>query len=128
MRSTLSPPSAELSQRERTILASPFSTNKIYIQNVGSPPIFYPYPPGDITKMYLHIGNNKTVRESEITAVFDADTATMSPITKKFLKIAQAKNKLHTVTLDVPKSIIVMADGTVYLAQVASSTIVGRVN
>ena len=78
--------------------------------------------------MYLHIGNNKTVRESEITAVFDADTATMSPITKKFLKIAQAKNKLHTVTFDVPKSIIVMSDGTVYLAQVASSTIVGRVN
>ena len=61
--------------------------------------------------MYLHIGNNMTIREKDIIGVFDADTATVSQTTKKFLTAAQKKGKLITVSEDIPKSMIVTDGG-----------------
>ena len=36
--------------------------------------------------MYLHVGNNKNIRERDIIGIFDADNATVARETKKYLK------------------------------------------
>lgn len=33
--------------------------------------------------MYLHVGNNKNIKLSDIVGIFDTDTATISKNTKK---------------------------------------------
>ena len=39
--------------------------------------------------MFLHAGNNKTIRETDIIGIFDADTATVDDTTKDFLRRAE---------------------------------------
>ena len=77
--------------------------------------------------MYIYLGNNKSVRRCDIEAIFDLDTATVSTHTRAYLHNAQARGKLITLGLDLPKSFIVMKDGTVYLSPHNSSTIAGSV-
>ena len=38
--------------------------------------------------MYLHIGNNRNIRTTDVIGIFDADSATVSAVTKKFLSAA----------------------------------------
>lgn len=61
--------------------------------------------------MYLHIGNNRTVRSGELVGVFDTDAATVSPITRKYLSAAQKKGQVLSATDDIPKSFVVIAAG-----------------
>ena len=35
--------------------------------------------------MYLHVGNNQNIRIRDIIGIFDADTATVSSVTKKYI-------------------------------------------
>jgi hypothetical protein len=41
--------------------------------------------------MYLHVGNNKNIREKSIIGIFDTDTSTVSTITRKFLSGAEKR-------------------------------------
>jgi len=66
--------------------------------------------------MYLHIGENKAVRKKDIVAIFDMDSATVSSVTKKFLSSAQRAGKVRALGYDLPRTFIVMRDGTVYLS------------
>ena len=77
--------------------------------------------------MYLHIGNGVSIKDDSIIGIFDLDTATVSTHTRAYLHNAQARGKLITLGLDLPKSFIVMKDGTVYLSPHNSSTIAGSV-
>jgi len=76
--------------------------------------------------MFLHIGNNKNLRQREVVGIFDSDTATVSPITKEFLKNKQRENKLFSASDELPKSFIVMANGEVWLSQLSTSALLGR--
>lgn len=90
--------------------------------------------------MYLHIGNNKTVPSGDLVGIFDADSATVSATTKKFLSAAQKRGKIRSATVDLPKSFVVVAppkkkkrkgakasDGDrVYLSQLAPTSLAGR--
>ena len=97
--------------------------------------------------MYLHIGNNRTVPSGDLVGIFDADSATVSAITRKFLSAAQKSGKLHSATGDLPKSFVVVApekkrkkaanakkigkkipggEGKVYLSQLAPASLAGR--
>ncbi|MBO5356182.1 MAG: DUF370 domain-containing protein [Clostridia bacterium] len=66
--------------------------------------------------MYLHIGENKVVRKKDIVAIFDMDSATVSSVTKKYLSNAQKEGKVKALGFDLPRTFIVMRDGTVYLS------------
>ena len=77
--------------------------------------------------MYLYLGSNKSVRGSEVEAIFDLDTATVSTHTRAYLHNAQARGKLITLGLDLPKSFVLMRDGTVYLSPHNSSTIASSI-
>ncbi len=66
--------------------------------------------------MYLHIGENKVVRKKDIVAIFDMDSATVSSVTKKYLSNAQKEGRVKALGFDLPRTFIVMRDGTVYLS------------
>ena len=61
-----------------------------------------------------------------MVGIFDSDTATVSPITKEFLKNKQRENKLFSASDELPKSFIVIANGEVWLSQLSTSALLGR--
>ena len=77
--------------------------------------------------MYLHVGNNKSLRLKEIIGIFDMDTATMSLKTQTYLKSAEKQGKTETLFDDVPKSFIVTDDGKVYFSQISVTSLMGRI-
>ena len=79
--------------------------------------------------MYLHVGNNQNIRIREIIGIFDADTATVSAVTKKYISAANAKKIIQFASEELPKSFVVCAapEGQrVYLSQLNSSTLLRR--
>ncbi len=80
--------------------------------------------------MYLHIGNNLNIREKNIIGIFDADTATVSAVTKKYLSRAQTEKRIKFAAEKLPKSFVVYKtpDGktAVCFSQLSSSALVGR--
>lgn len=77
--------------------------------------------------MFLHAGNHKNLRLKEIVGIFDMDTATVSPITKKFLQRADREGKTEALFEEVPKSFLLTEDGTVYFSQISTHSLSGRV-
>ena len=77
--------------------------------------------------MYLHIGNNKIIRHRDIVGIFDLDNATVSSVSRAFLRQAQKGGKLISITDEIPKSMVLTADGTAYLCQISPSALHGRI-
>ena len=79
--------------------------------------------------MFLHIGNNKNIREREIIGIFDADTATVSATTKKFLSNAQKKGLVEFSSEEIPKSFLLYrknGEQRVCFSQLSVAALVGR--
>ena len=80
-------------------------------------------------KMYLHAGNNKNIREKDIIAIFDADNATLSSITRKYLSEAERKNLVISAKDEIPKSFILYRENGKYMicfSQISTSALIGR--
>ena len=77
--------------------------------------------------MYLHAGRDTVIRVKNILAVFDLDYASQNTETLNFLRRAEKEGRLINVTEELPKSFIVMDDNKVYLTQVSSQTLIGRI-
>ena len=56
--------------------------------------------------MYLHVGNGKSVKKSDIIGIFDLDTATVSKITKSFINESQRKGMVEYLDSDLPRAFI----------------------
>lgn len=81
--------------------------------------------------MYLHIGNNRNIREKHIIGIFDLDTSTISNITRKYLSDAQKRGEVESSTEEIPKSFILfMENGEqhVCFSQLSTSALIGRSN
>ncbi len=76
--------------------------------------------------MYLHLGNNYVIPESEIIGIFDMDNTTISKHTRKLLNLAEKSGKVTAVTNDLPKSFVLCRNGSVYLCQISPSALAGR--
>ena len=79
--------------------------------------------------MYLHVGNNKNLRESSIIGIFDTDNATLSSITRKFLSNAEKNGKVESAVEEIPKSFVLYReDGDVKIcfSQLSSAALLGR--
>ena len=92
--------------------------------------------------MRLSLGAGVSVATEDILGIFDMDTATVSPVTKKFLNTAQKRGGVTVVGEELPKSFVVIAprprlkpakwakpdkdETLVALSQFAPSTLVGR--
>lgn len=83
--------------------------------------------------IYLSVGAGKSIREKNIIGIFDMDTATVSPVTRKFLSSAERAGKTYSPTYEIPKSFIVYADedeskgNRVCLSQFSTASLVGRI-
>ena len=79
--------------------------------------------------MYLHIGNNKNIREKNIIGIFDADTATVSAVTRKYLSDAERRRAVSFATEELPKSFVLYREGKEYkicFSQLSAASLLGR--
>ncbi|MBQ9129667.1 MAG: DUF370 domain-containing protein [Clostridia bacterium] len=79
--------------------------------------------------MFLHVGNNKNIREREIIGIFDADTATVATTTRKFLSGAEKRGLVESASDEVPKSFVLYREGegfAVCFSQLSTAALLGR--
>ena len=60
--------------------------------------------------MYLHIGNKSSLRKKRIIGIFDLDTATISPVTRKFISVSEKKGLVEYTDSDLPRSFILLEE------------------
>lgn len=79
--------------------------------------------------MYLHIGNGKSIRIKEIIGIFDADNATLSQVTKKYLSDAERRGELMWAADEIPRSFILSKERgrmSVFFSPLSVSALYGR--
>ena len=79
--------------------------------------------------MFLHVGNKKNIRVSDIVGIFDTDNATVASITRKYLSHAQKEGTVISATDDIPKSFILFRDGDghkICFSQLSTAALCGR--
>ena len=73
--------------------------------------------------MYLNVGEDFYVRTEDIIGIFDLDTANTQPDTKEMLKEAENNAMLIYAGYELPKSFVLIEDGTVYLSQYSAKVL-----
>lgn len=79
--------------------------------------------------MFLHVGNNRNIREKDIVGIFDADTATVSAVTRRYLSGAQKEGRIEASTEDIPKSFVLYRRGKTYavcFSRLSTAALLGR--
>lgn len=79
--------------------------------------------------MFLHAGENVTVRKKDILGIFDIDNTVTPKITKEFLRVAQKNGEIVTAGYDLPKSFIITATKKkqkVILSHISAKTLTQR--
>ena len=79
--------------------------------------------------MYIHLGSDTVVRDSDIIGVFDIENTSVSRITKDYLAASGKRKSAVSVSYEMPKSfIIATVEGRekVYISNVSSATIMKR--
>lgn len=80
--------------------------------------------------IYLNVGAGKSIREKDIIGIFDMDTSTVSPITRKLLSEADKAHLTESPSYEIPKSFIIYRaeDGEtkVCFSQFSSASLLGR--
>ena len=63
--------------------------------------------------------------------IFDADSATVSAVTKKYLSSLEAEKLVHFASMELPKSFILYRDSSnsyrVCFSQLSTASLVGRI-
>ncbi len=85
------------------------------------------------TIMYLHIGKGLTLRQNTIIAILDADNATRSVVTKKFLSDAERCGRVWSTDGELPRSLIVYndpatGDAKICMSSLSAQTLEGRLH
>lgn len=78
--------------------------------------------------MYIHLGLDVLVKDSDIIGFFDLENSTISKHTREFLKRAQEREEVIDVCTDIPKSFVIVNNKnekkqTVYITQISALTI-----
>jgi hypothetical protein len=80
--------------------------------------------------MYLHLGQNVVVPESEVIGIFDLDNSTSSHITRKFLSEAEKTGYVVNISDELPNSFVLCnepgSNTKIYLSQLSSQTLQKR--
>ncbi len=79
--------------------------------------------------MFLHAGNNKNIREKDIIGIFDADNATISSVTRKYLSNLEKNSQVISAKDEIPKSFILYKSGGKFMvcfSQISTSALMGR--
>ena len=81
--------------------------------------------------MYIHLGQEKVVRSSDVIGIFDLESTTVSQRSRDFLTKAEKRGDVVTVSFELPKSFIICNEkgkkkSTVYISQISSQTLQKR--
>ena len=83
--------------------------------------------------MFLHVGNNRNIRERDIIGIFDADTSTVSTVTRKFLSESQKRGEVESSSEEIPKSFVLYIKRgdvedkfKICFSQLSSAALLGR--
>ena len=80
---------------------------------------------------YLNIAGDRSIPTAGIVGIFDMDRATVSSVTREFLRKSERQGQTVTVKASLPKAFILYEDGlreTVFFSPLAVSTLAGREN
>ena len=72
--------------------------------------------------MFIHLGENTVIRDSEIIGIFDMDTSTVNKATRDYLSRAEKEKRVIYVNYDLPKSFII-TDSRVYVSPLNTATL-----
>ena len=76
--------------------------------------------------MYIDIFTDVLVDSEKIVGIFDLDNTTTNKFTNDFLNEKQKENKITYLVSDIPKSFILMDDGSVYIVELSSQILKKR--
>ena len=79
--------------------------------------------------MFIHIGKDQIINETERVGVFDLETATVSKDTRRFLAASQEGMRTVSLCDDLPKTFIVCDNElaeSVYITQLSPAVTVSR--
>ena len=80
--------------------------------------------------IYLNVGSGKSIREKDIIGIFDMDTSTVSPITRKLLSEADKQKRTEAPSYEIPKSFVLYCaengETKVCFSQFSSASLFGR--
>ena len=76
--------------------------------------------------MYVDIDTDSLVNGDDVVGIFDLDNTTVNKFTNEFLNKMQAEGKIEYLVSDIPKSFILMKDGTVFVVELSSQILKRR--
>ena len=76
--------------------------------------------------MYVDIDTDSLVNGDDVVGIFDLDNTTVNKFTNEFLNKMQAEGKIEYLVSDIPKSFILMKDGTVFVVELSSQMLKKR--
>lgn len=76
--------------------------------------------------MYLHLGRDTVVHDSEVVGIFDIDRVSPASDTRNYLKAAQKADSIVNITDELPASFVVCRSGKVYISQISAATLKKR--
>ena len=63
--------------------------------------------------MYLHAGRNRVIRTKTIIGIFDCDRATVSTVTREYLRRVERDGLTESASFEIPKAFILYDDDIV---------------
>lgn len=79
--------------------------------------------------MYLHLGKGTVVNTSDIIAIMDLESSSLSANTREFLKVVEEEGFVRNVSEEIPKTFVICeVDGqsVVYVTNISSKALAGR--
>lgn len=79
--------------------------------------------------MYLHLGKGTVVNTSDIIAIMDLESSSLSTNTREFLKVVEEEGFVRNVSEEIPKTFVICEiDGqsVVYVTNISSKALAGR--
>lgn len=82
--------------------------------------------------MYLHLGQDTVVRQSDIVGIFDLESTTVVAKTREFLRKAEQNGNVVNVSFDLPASFVVCSrqgtgENKVFITPISAQTLKKRV-
>ena len=77
--------------------------------------------------MYIGLGGEKYIYSADIIGIFDLDITSQSHLTRKYLSASEKSGKVINASDDIPKSFVIGQENNIYLSQMATSTLLKRI-
>ena len=76
--------------------------------------------------MYIEIFKDYLIDSDKVAGIFDLDNTTTNKFTNSFLNTARRQGKVTYLVSDIPKSFILMEDGSIFIVESAARVLKKR--